>query len=113
MAKRQGVEVQDVAQSGENYEKKIGSTYSRLETKAEFTMYWIAVRADSKSCPVKYEHLSDMWLSTLEIGAAQLRFVTEIAPKSALLCVNRIPIRCGIPVAAKAISYSVNIAQMC
>ena len=54
-----------------------------------------------------------MWLSTLEIGAAQLRFVTEIAPKSALLCVNGSPIRCGIPVAAKAISYSVNIAQMC
>ena len=36
-----------------------------------------------------------------------LLFVTEIAPKSAFLCVNRSPIRCGIPVAAKAISYSV------
>ena len=76
-------------------------------------MYWIAVRADSKSYPVKYEHLSDAWLSTLEIGAAQLRFVAEIAPKSPFFCVNRIPIRCGIPVAAKAILYSVNIAQMC
>ena len=40
----------------------------------------------------KYEHLSDMWLSTSGIGAAQLRSVTEIAPKSPFLCVNRSPI---------------------
>ena len=41
------------------------------------------------------EHLSDMWLSTLEFGSAQLRFVTEIAPKSPFLCENRSPIRYG------------------
>ena len=41
------------------------------------------------------EHLSDMWLSTLEIGSAQLRFVIEIAPKSPFLCENRSPIRYG------------------
>ena len=32
-----------------------------------------------------------MWLSTLEIGAAQLRSVTEIAPKSPFLRVNKKP----------------------
>ena len=31
-----------------------------------------------KLYPVWYEHLSDIWLSTLEIGAAQLRFVTPL-----------------------------------
>ena len=34
-----------------------------------------------------------MWLSTLENGAAYLRSVTEMAPKSPFLCVNRSPIR--------------------
>ena len=38
--------------------------------------------ADTKSSPVEQEHLSDTCFSTLEIGAAQLRSVTEIAPKS-------------------------------
>ena len=38
--------------------------------------------ADTISYPVKYEGLSDIvWLSTWEIGALQLRSVTEIAPK--------------------------------
>ena len=41
------------------------------------------------------EHLSDMWLSTLEFGSAQLRYVTEIAPKSPFLCENRSPSRYG------------------
>ena len=31
-------------------------------------------------------YLSDMWRSTFKIGEAQLRSVTEIAPKSLLLC---------------------------
>ena len=30
-----------------------------------------------------------MWLSTLEIGPAQLRSVTETAPKSPFLCVKK------------------------
>ena len=33
--------------------------------------------------------LSDIWLSTLEIGAAQLRTVTERSLKSPFLCLNR------------------------
>ena len=68
---------------------------------------WFSCRR--KSCPVQYEHLSDMQLSTLEIGAAQLRSVTEIAPKSPLLCVNRSPIRYGFRAGAKDIQYNVNI----
>ena len=32
-------------------------------------LYRKAFRADKKSDPVSFEHLSDMWLSTLEIGA--------------------------------------------
>ena len=35
------------------------------------------------------QNLSDMCHSTSEIGAALLRSVTEIAPKSPFLCVNR------------------------
>ena len=38
-----------------------------------------------------HKNLSDIiWRSTFEIGAAQLRSAAEIAPKSPLLCVNRI-----------------------
>ena len=52
-----------------------------------------------------------MWLSTLEIRAVQLRSVTEIAPKSPFLCVNRSPVRNGFCASVKAIWYSVNIAS--
>ena len=62
----------------------------------------------AQSYPVYYEHLSDMRLFTLEISAAQLRSVTEIAPKSPFLRVNRSPIRYGFCASAKAIQYSVN-----
>ena len=44
-----------------------------------------------------------MWLSTLEIDAAQLRSATEIAPKPPFLCVNRSPNRYGFN-AAKTLS---------
>ena len=42
-----------------------------------------------------------MWLSTLEIGAAKLRSVTEIAPKSPFY-VNRSPIQYGFRAGDKA-----------
>ena len=48
--------------------------------------------------------------ASFEIGAAQLRSVTEIAPKSPFLCVNRSPFRYGFRGDAKAIRYSKNIA---
>ena len=47
--------------------------------------------------------LSDMWRSTFEIGVAQLRSVTEIAPKLPFLCVNRSPIQYCFRAGAKAI----------
>ena len=63
----------------------LGHCYLRIFM---FTLYRIAFGADTKSYSAYYEHLSDMWFSTLEIGAAQLHFVTEIAQKSSSLCVN-------------------------
>ena len=54
------------------------------------TQYRLAFRADCQQhYPVEYEQLSDL----LEIGEAQLRSVSEIAPKSTFLGVNRNPIR--------------------
>ena len=57
------------------------------------------------------QNISDMRRTTLKVGAAQLRFVTEIALKSSFLCVKRSPIRYGFRDGAKAIGYtsSVNI----
>ena len=52
------------------------------------------------------KNLSDMWLSTLEISAAQLCSVTEIAPNSPFLCVYRSPNRYGFRAGAKATWYS-------
>ena len=49
---------------------------------------------------------------TFEIGAAQLRSVTEIAPPQPFLCANRSPIRYGFRGGAKAIRYSVNTYPM-
>ena len=43
-------------------------------------------------------------------GAAQLRFVTEIVPKSPFLCVNRSPVWYGFRAGAKATWYSENAA---
>jgi len=55
-------------------------------------------------------HVSNMRLYTLEIGAAQPLFVTEITPPKQFLCVNRRLIRYGFLGGAQAIRYSVNIA---
>ena len=52
-------------------------------------------------------NLSDKWRSFFEIGAAQLRPVTEIAPKSPFFCVERSLIRCCFHTGAKATCYSV------
>ena len=59
------------------------------------------------------QNLSDMWRSTIEIGAEQIRSVTEIAPKSPFSCVNRIPVRYGFRTDAKAIRHSMNTYQIC
>ena len=54
--------------------------------------------------------VSNVGRSTFEIGAAQLCYVTEIAPKSPFLCVNRSPNRYGFQGGAKTIRHNVNIA---
>ena len=59
-----------------------------------FTLYRTVVyRADTKIYPVLYEHLS----------------VTEIAPKSLFLCVNRSPLQYGFCAGVKALRYNVKI----
>ena len=57
-------------------------------------------------------NLSDMWRSTFKIGAAQLRSVTRIVPKSPFLCVNRNSTRYKVRVDARAIRHSVNKALL-
>ena len=52
----------------------------------------------------------DMWRSTFQIGAALLRSVREIAPKSSFLSVNRSLTRYDFGAGAKAIRLSVNRA---
>ena len=44
------------------------------------------------------------------MGAAQILSVTEIAPKSRFLCVNRSPIRYGFRAGAEANQHSVTLA---
>ena len=53
---------------------------------------------------------SCIWLSTWEIGAAQLRSVTEIVPKSPFLYLNRSPIRYCFCASAEDSRYSVKKA---
>ena len=60
-----------------------------------FTICRTAFRVGTKSYSSKYGPLSDIWFSTEEMGAAQIHTVTEIAPKSPLLSVNRSPVRYG------------------
>ena len=51
--------------------------------------------------------------STFEFGAAQLRFVTELAPKSPFLCVNKIPIWYDFRASANLdIRYSVSMVSI-
>ena len=76
------------------------------------TEYQITFRADTESYPVlsvnTYRYVTLHF--SHEIGAAQLRSVTEIAPNSLFLFVNRSPIPYGFLAGAKSIRYSMNIA---
>ena len=76
-------------------------------TEAQSEMIFVAAQ---KLSDIVWTHLSDIWLPTLEIGAAQLRSVTRNAPPQQFLCVNKRPIRYDFRGGAKAIRYSVNIA---
>ena len=64
----------------------------------------------------RYSHSTKVWHKTYPIcdatlsRSARLRSVTEIAPKSPSLSVNRSPIRYDFCSGAKTIVYSVNIA---
>ena len=65
----------------------------------------LALRAHCRATRSKARLVSKS-TSPLEIGAAQLRSVTEIAPKPVSLCVNRSHIRYGFRAVVKAIRYS-------
>ena len=71
----------------------------------------IAFCVDAKSSPVSYEHLTDMWLFTLRDPRGAASLVTEIAPKSPFLLVNRSLIRYGFCAGGKAIGFCVNKRQ--
>ena len=58
-----------------------------------FSLSWFQSSQRSKNVFTVTQNLSDMWLSTLENGAAYLRSVTEMASKWPFLCVNRSPIQ--------------------
>ena len=49
--------------------------------------------------------ISFLMVRSLEIGLAQLHKVTEVAPKSLLLCVNRRPFLYGFSAGSKAIRF--------
>ena len=79
-----------------------------------FSLVFVHTRPDSFSCryekilyngtPIRYVHL------TLKIDAAQILSVTEIAPKSRFLCMNRSPILYSFRAVAKATLHSVTLA---
>ena len=58
---------------------------------------------------IQYSSITSCPICDSPVRAAQLLSVTEIAPKSPFLCVNRSPIL--FRVSAKAIRYSVDITQ--
>ena len=53
-----------------------------------------------------------LWRSTFEIGAAQLRSVTDFPPQQPFLCVKRSRILYDSRGGANAIRYHVNIAEV-
>ena len=95
------------------FQTKMGKVYTRFQTKTAqkplpdgAAHTYMAYIRDYPPPPPPHPG----WLSTLQIGEAQLHSVTNIAPKSCFLCVNQSPIRYGFRAGAKAICYSVNIA---
>ena len=86
-----------------------------------FVLYWIACHVDMKilqpsmnnarTLPrrVKYKNLSDIWRSTLKIGAVQFAPIQNpLVPTLPSLFVNRSPIRYGFRAGTKAIWYTVD-----
>ena len=64
-------------------------------------------RYETLSCMITHSII--MWISALEVNAAQILCFLEIAPKSRFLCVNRSPIRYGFRAGAKATRHSVTM----
>lgn len=54
----------------ENIYQRLPCAQIAIKTKKKIAIVFRLPRADTKSYPAQYEHLSDMWFSTLQIGAA-------------------------------------------
>ena len=82
---------------------------------AMFTVYRTGELFVPTRKPIRYsvDTWSDMWLSTLEISAAQLRSVTEIERWQPFWCLTRSPIRLFFVPEYQSKSYPVvNIASV-
>ena len=82
---------------------------------AMFTVYRTGELFVPTRKPIRYsvDTWSDMWLSTLEIGAVQLRSVTEIERWQPFWCLTRSPIRLFFVPEYQSKSYPVvNIASV-
>ena len=85
------------------------------------TLYWIACHVDMKILlpsmnnvhtlqrRVKCRNLSDIWRSTLKVGAGQFAPIQNpLVPTLPSWCLNRVPIRYGFRAGSKAIWYTVD-----
>ena len=81
--------------------------YSRLGViKPSFLLIYFRYGSNTRSyCTIGWHRTYAIWSSTFEIGATQLRSVTEIAPKSPFLRVNGNPIRYAFRAGAKSVGY--------
>ena len=77
-----------------------------------FATYWLPLWSEYLFTlhHTEAHNLSDMWHSTFEIRAAQLRSVKKMPPKSPFLCANRGPFWYDFSADSKATCYTVNIA---
>ena len=78
-------------------------------TGARVSLALLSLRENGRLLVV-YCNLSPSLYTPLEIGAAQLRAVTETGPKLPFLYVDRSPLHYGFRAGAKAIRYSENTA---
>ena len=72
-------------------------------------LYQIAFSADNKNYPVHCEQLSDMWLSTLEISTASLRYRNHAEIKCTVLICEPKPYQVWFSYRHKTIRCSVYI----
>lgn len=95
----------------------LSTTHIKRKQKVIIWKVWLYVHTIPDGFSWGYEKLSgivwtpsDKWLSALDIGAAQLRSVTEIVPPQPFLYMNSSHIQYDFRGCVKAIQHSLNIA---